>query len=155
MQIIVKVWSSNSEGGLRFDYATINCTATFLEHSLQRIGAFRDRGSLDPSLEEMRYWDLSAEYFSLWAEGASREADELSCGLEKSIDALEVDKREAVLTAEDLNVSEERLGAVESSMMIVRNDGIAFSAILKDDDVRLTTAEIPQELLRLALSTLP
>jgi len=54
MQIIVKVWSSHSERGLGFDYATINCTATFLEDSLQRIGAFRDRGSVDPSLEEMR-----------------------------------------------------------------------------------------------------
>jgi len=59
-----------------------------------------------------------------------------------------------VLTAEDLDVSEERFGAVECSMMIVRNEGIAFTALLKDDDVRLTTAEIRQELLRLALSTL-
>lgn len=153
MQIIVKVWSGDSERGLGIDYAAIHCTATFLDQSLRRIGAFRDHVSLDPSLEEMRYWDLSAEYFSLWAGGASRETDEMSCALAKSIDALEVDKREAVLTAENLNVSEERIGVVECGMMIVRNEGIAFSAILKDDDVRLTTAEIPQDLLRLAFST--
>jgi len=154
MQIVMRVWSSDSERGLGFDYATLNCTATFLEHSLRRLDAFREHASLDPSLEELRYWDLSAEYFSLWAGGSSGGTDELPHALAKAMDVLEVDKREAVLTAEELNVSEESLAAVECGMMIVRTEGIAFTALLKDDDVRLTTAEISQDLLRLALSTL-
>jgi hypothetical protein len=63
------------------------------------------------------------------------------------IDAFEADNREAVIVAEHFNVPHEYTGTVECAEMIVHNEGITFSALLRHDDVRLTTAEISQELL--------
>ena len=94
----------------------------------------------------------SAEYFSLWGHPSSPEAENQSCELAKTIDALEVDNREAVIVAEQLNVPHECTGTVECAEMIVHNEGITFSALLRHDDVRLTTAEISQELLESILT---
>jgi len=153
MQFVVKVWSSNSESGLNFDYAIIECTPGFFDQCLQRIGAFRTQKGPDPALEEMHYWDLSAQYFDIWNARQSAELDGISPELARSIDALEVDRREAVVTADDLHVSGGCTASIECAMMIVRNEGIAFSAVLKDDEIRLTTAEISQNLLELARSS--
>lgn len=152
MQIIVKVWSSDSERGLGYDYAIIECSEALLKRSLHRIGVLRSRRALDPSLDEMCYWDSSAEYFSLWVHPPSPEAENQSCELAKSIDALDVDNREAVIVAEHFTVPQECAGTVECAEMIVRNEGITFSALVRHDDVRLTTAEISQELLESVLT---
>jgi len=152
MQIVAKVWSSDSERGLGFDYAIIRCTDAVLTQSLQRISAFQGQKRADPSLEESRYWNPSAEYIDLWAAVPSQEeSEQLPHELARAIDALEVDRREAVLAPDDLEVPDERIGAVECAMIVVRNEGIAFTALLKNDDVRLTTAEIPTGLLESAL----
>jgi hypothetical protein len=152
MRIVVKVWSSDSERGLGYDYAIIECSEALLKRCLHRIGILRSQRALDPSLDEMCYWDSSAEYFSLWVHPLSPEAENQSCELAKTIDALEVDNREAVIVAEQLNVSHECTGTVECAEMIVRNEGITFSALLRHDDVRLTTAEISQQLLESVLT---
>lgn len=155
MQIVLKVWSSDSERGLGFDYAIIRCTGALLTRSLRRLNAFRKGKSADPSIKEWRYWDASAEYFDLWVDLVSeREPACLSDELARAIDALEVDKREAVLASSDLKVPEEYIGAVDCAMVVVCNDGISFTALLKKDDVRLTTAEIPAGLLESALAAL-
>lgn len=153
MQFVVKVWSSNSERGLNFDYAIIECTPAFLDQCLQRIGAFRTQKGCDPPLDEMHYWDLSAQYFDVWNGSGSAELDGNSSQLARCIDVLEVDRREAVLSVDDLHVSEGCAASIECAMMIVRNEGIAFSALLKDDEIRLTTAEISQNLLEIARSS--
>ena len=110
MRIIVKVWSSDSERGLGYDYAIIECSEALLKRSLHRIGILRSQRALDPSLDEMCYWDSSAEYFSLWVHPPSPEAENQSCELAKTIDALEVDNREAVIVAEQLNVPQRMHG---------------------------------------------
>lgn len=155
MQIVVKVWSSDSDRGLGLDYAVIRCTETLLKRSLQRLRAFQVREGEDASIEETRYWDASAEYFNLWAGVASQqESERVSHELARIVDSLEVDRREAVVTSDDLEIPEERIGAVECSMVAVRKEGIAFTALLKNDDVHLTTAEIPTALLESLLSGL-
>lgn len=155
MQIVVTVWSSDSNRGLGFDYAVIRCNDPFLKQSLQRLHAFQAQQHVDPSLEESRYWDASAEYFNLWAGVASQpESVHLSAELARMMDGLAVDRREAVVTLDELEITDERIGAVECAMVIVRKEGIAFTALLKNDDVRLTTAEIPGTVLESALSAL-
>lgn len=82
----------------------------------------------------------------------SPEAENQSCELVKSIDALDVDNREAVIVAEHFTVPQECAGTVECAEMSGRNEGITFSALVRHDDVRLTTAEISQELLESVLT---
>jgi hypothetical protein len=153
MQIIVKVCSSDSDRGLGYDYAIVECGEALVKRSLQRISVLRSQRTLDPSLDELWYWDSSAEYFGLWVYDPSPEAENTSCELAKAIDVLEVDKREAVVTSDHFNVPHECTRAVECAEMIVHNEGITFSALLRHNDVRLTTAEISQELLESVLAT--
>ena len=61
-------------------------------------------------------------------------APEASSKLEESIEALEIDTREAVIAADDFGVPERQIGAVECAQMIVREEGIAFNALLKHSD---------------------
>jgi hypothetical protein len=77
--------------------------------------------------------------------------DDGTCSkLAESIDALGVDTREAVIAPTDFSVPEECVGAVESAQMIVREEGVAFRALLKHSDTGVTTAEIPSSMIEAA-----
>jgi hypothetical protein len=153
MQLVLRVWGSNSDRGLGFDYAIVEGGEAFLSLALRRINLLREQKALDSSLDEIRYWDLSAQYFNLSTDQESQADAETCSKLAESIDGLEVDKREAVLAATDFSVPEDCIGAVECAQMIVREEGIAFRALLKHSDTRVTTAEIPKGMIESALAS--
>lgn len=155
MQIVLKVWCSNPDHYLGFDYAIVEADDAFLNGSLRRINVLREQNILDPSLYEMYYWDFSAEYVDLsvdrppQADGTKSKHSEF----EESLDALEVDVREAVVATAHCNIPEGRIQAVECAQMIVRESGIAFNALLKHSDIYLTTAGISMQLIESALAS--
>jgi len=67
--------------------------------------------------------------------------------LEKTFEDLEVDTREVLTVPADFRVLESQLGAEECAQMVVREDGIAFNALLRHTDIYLTTAEISKQVL--------
>ena len=153
MVIVLKVWSSDPESGLGFDYASVGTEITFLESALRRINVLCEQKDRDKSLDVMHYWDFSSQYFSLPVSQPSQPCDEASSKLEESIDALGIDMREAVMAVADFGIPEHCIGAVECAQMIVREEGIAFSALLKHSDTRVTTAEIPKQMIESALAS--
>jgi hypothetical protein len=54
---------------------------------------------------------------------------------------------------DDFHVPDSQIDAVECAQMIVREEGIAFTAIPKHTDIYLTTAEIPKHVLDSILTT--
>jgi hypothetical protein len=103
---------------------------------------------------ETYYWDSSAEYFSPQAV-RQNEPDALvesTAGLEEILDRLEVDIKETVKAPLDFRVPEGQIVAVECAQMIVRDGGIAFTALLRHSDIYLTTAEIPRKTIESALA---
>ena len=64
--------------------------------------------------------------------------------LEEILDRLGVDTKETLIAPPDFRVSESHIAAVECSQMVVRDDGIAFTALVRHADIYLTTAEIPR-----------
>ena len=147
MQIVLSVWSNDSDRGLGFDYAVVEGGVAFLNLALRRINLLREQKALDSSLEEMRYWDFSIQYFNLSTDHPTQPEKGTCSTLAELIDGLEVDTREAVIAGTDLNVPAECLGAVECAQMIVREEGVAFRALLKHSDTRVTTAEIPYQMI--------
>ena len=55
-----------------------------------------------------------------------------------------------VFTTEEFVVLEKQIALIECGQMIVRENGIAFTAIPKHTDFYVTTAEIPKEVLQQA-----
>ena len=127
--------------------------AAFLNLALRRINLLRKQKALDSSLEEMRYWDFSAQYFNLSPDHPTQPDEETCSKLAELLDVLELDTREAVVAGTDLNVPEGCIGAVECAQMIVREEGIAFRALLKHSDTRVTTAEIPYRMIESLLAS--
>jgi hypothetical protein len=155
VQFVLKVWSSNSHYSGGCDYAVVDAHAALLKLALRRIGVLRNQKKLDSSLSETYYWDSSAHYFSPWINRASKSGPALeSCfKLEESINALEIDMREVVVASDDFGVPESQMGAVECAQMIVRDEGIAFNALLKHTDTYVTTAEISKQMIESALES--
>jgi hypothetical protein len=122
---------------------------------LRRLHLLRDQKTLDPSICETYYWDYSAQYFSTWANQPTQphEADVAGCELEKTLEELQVDTCEVVSVPDDFHVPGSQIAAVECAQMIVREEGIAFTAIPKRTDIYLTTAEIPKQFLDSILTT--
>ena len=71
--------------------------------------------------------------------------------MEEVLHGLEVDIKESVMAPLDFRIPEARTAAVESSQMIVRDSGIAFSALLRHTDIYATTAEIQRDVIASAL----
>jgi hypothetical protein len=67
--------------------------------------------------------------------------------LEMTLEALQVDTLEVVTAPGDFRVLDSQIAAVECAQMIVREEGIAFTAIAKHTDIYLTAAEIPKQVL--------
>jgi hypothetical protein len=149
VRIVLRTWSSNPEYSGGCDYAVVDISDEFAKLALWRINVLREQKALDSSISETYYWDCSAEYFSPWVNHPSQpsEVQESGFELEESLEDLEVDTREMVTAPADFRVSESQIGAVECAQMIVRDEGIAFNALLRHTDIYVTTAEIPKQVL--------
>jgi hypothetical protein len=154
MQVILKVWSSNPDYSGGCDYAAVEISEELAKLTLRRVNITSEQRTLDPGLYEAYYWDSSAQYFSLWAVRPIElgELDEPDAGLEEMVDSLEVDAKEAVIAPPDFRVPEGQIVAVECAQMIVRDAGIAFTALLRHSDIYVTTAEIPRHIIESALA---
>ena len=153
MQVILNVWSSNPDYSGGCDYAAVEISGEFAKLTLRRINVLTEQNALDPALYETYYWDSSAEYFSPRKARPIEpgELDELAAGSEKMLDGLEVDTKETVIAPPDFRIPQGQIVAVECAQMIVRDAGIAFTALLRHTDIYLTTAEIPRAIIGSAL----
>jgi hypothetical protein len=154
MRVLLKVWSSNPDYDGGCDYAAVEISEELAKIMLRRINVLSEQKALDCSLYETCYWDSSPEYFSPWAAHPAEpgEIDVPAAALEEILDGLGVDTKETLIAPPDFRVSEGHIAAVECSQMIVRDDGIAFTALVRHADIYLTTAEIPREIIESALA---
>ncbi len=148
MQVILKVWSSNSDHNGGCDFALVEVTPDFARLALRRIKVLREQKALDPAVDETYCWDSAALFFSPWAGpvGGTREGEASRLKLEEQLDLLQIDRHEVVTASEDFAVPQSQIGRVECVQMVVREDGIAFTAIPKHTDLCVTSAEIPKEI---------
>jgi len=155
VRVVLKVWSSNPDYSTGCDYAMVEGGEEFAKLALRRIDVLCEQKALDPSLYEAYYWDSSAQYFSPWVDRSS-EPGELQAShveLEETLENLEVDTREVVTAPTDFRVLESEIAVVECAQMIVRDGGIAFTALLRHTDIYVTTAEIPRQVIESALAS--
>jgi hypothetical protein len=154
MQVILKVWSSNPEYSGGCEYAAVELSEELAKLTLRRMNVLSEQKAHDPALYETYYWDSSAEHFNPWERRQIEpgELDEPEARLEEILDSLEVDTKEAVIAPPDSRIPESQIVAVECAQMIVREGGVAFTALLRHTDIYLTTAEIPREIIEAALA---
>ena len=154
MRVLLKVWSSNPDYNDGCDYAAVEISEEIAKLMLRRINVLSEQKVVDCSLYETCYWDSSPEYFSPWAVHPTEpgEIGAPAAALEEILNSLEVDTEETVIAPPDFRVSESHIAAVECSQMVVRDDGIAFTALVRHADIYLTTAEIPREIIESALA---
>jgi hypothetical protein len=152
MRVLLKVWR-NPDFSDGCDYATVEMSEELAKLTLRRIGVLSEQSAADPSLYESYYWDSSAEYFSPWATRLleSEKQAELETSLAQTLERLELDTKETVIAPPDSRVPESQVAAVECAQMIVRDGVIAFTALLRHTDIYLTTAELPEEMIKSAL----
>ncbi len=155
MRVVLKVWSSNPDCSGGCDYATVEMSEELAKLTLRRIKILSEQKALDPSLYETYYWDSSPEYFSPCMARASwpAEVQESRVELEEMLEELQVDTREIVTAPPDFRVPESQAAVVECAQMVVRDGGIAFTALLRHTDTYVTTAEIPKEVIESALTS--
>lgn len=155
MRVVLKVWSSNPDYSTGCDYAIVKIGEEFSKLALGRINVLCGQKAVDPSVCETYYWDLSAQYFSPWANRASQpsEVQESGVELEETLEDLEVDTREVVTAPAAFRVLDSQIAAVECAQMIVREASIAFNALLRHTDIYVTTAEIPKQVLESVLTS--
>jgi len=153
MRVVLKVWSSNPDYSTGCDYAAVEISQELAKLMLRRINVLSEQKALDPALYETYYWDSSPEYFSPGAVAPVEpgEIDEPTAALEEILNSLEVDTKETVIAPLDFRVSESHIAAVECSQMVVRDGGIAFSALVRRTDIYVTTAEIQRDVIASAL----
>jgi len=154
MRVLLKVWSSNPDYDGGCDYAAVEISEELAKLMLRRINILSDQKALDCSLYETYYWDSSPEYFSPWAVHPAEpgEIDAPTAALEEILGRFGADSKETLIAPSDFRVSESHIAAVECSQMVVRDDGIAFTALLRHADIYLTTAEIPREIIESTLA---
>jgi hypothetical protein len=155
VRVILRVWSTNPDCNDGCDYAEVEITQGLANLMLRRLKVLREQRALDSSICETYYWDYSAQYFSPWANQPTQphEVEVACCELEKTLEELRVDTCEAVRVPSDFCVPDSQIATVECAQMIVREEGIAFTAIPKHTDICLTTAEISKQVLESILTT--
>jgi hypothetical protein len=155
VRVILRVWSTNPYYSAGCDYAVAEITEELAKLILRRLNLLRDQKTLDPSICEIYYWDYSAQYFSPWVNqrGEPDEVEVASFELEKTLEELQADTCEMVSVPDDFHIPDSQIASVECAQMIVREEGIAFTAIPKHTDIYLTTAEIPKQVLDSILIT--
>lgn len=154
MRVILKVWSSNPDYSGGCDYAAVEISEELAKLALRRINVLSEQKVLDSSIYETYYWDSSPEYFSPWVNRAVQtdEVQESGVELEQTLENLEADTRETVTAPPDFRIPEGQIVAVECAQMIVRDAGIALTALLRHTDIYLTTAEVPREIIESAVA---
>ncbi len=153
MQVILKVWSSNPNNNGGCDFAVLDMTPELANQALRRVGILREQKAADPALDETHYWDSAADFFSAWLPAASTPESEATClKLEEELDLLQIDRHEVVTASGNLTIPESQIARVECAQMVVRETGIAFTAIPKHTDFHVTTAGIPREALTQSVS---
>ena len=155
MRVILRVWSTNPDYSGGCNYAVAEISEELAKLMLRRLNVLREQKTLDPSIFETYYWDYSAQYFSLWPNRPieAQEPGNACFELEKTLEELQVDTCEMISVPDDFHVPDSQIDAVECAQMIVREEGIAFTAIPKHTDIYLTTAEIPKHVLDSILTT--
>lgn len=155
MRVVLKVWSSNPDYSAGCDYATVEISEELAKLTLRRIDVLSEQKALDPSLYEMYYWGSSPEYFSPWVAYSieSGDLEKPGAGLEEMLESLEVDTRETVTAPPGFCVPERQIVVAECSQMVVREGGIAFSALVRHTDIYVTTAEIQKDVIASALAS--
>jgi hypothetical protein len=115
----------------------------------------RQQKTLDSSIFETYYWDYSAQYFSPLVNRPTQPQEvAVACfELEKTLEELQVDTCEVVSVPGNFCVPDSQIATVECAQMIVREEGIAFTAIPKHTDIYITTAEISILFLESILTT--
>jgi hypothetical protein len=149
VRIVLKVWSSKPENNGGCDFAVVELTPELAKLALQRISVLCDQKALDPAAYETYYWGSEAEFFSPWA-GLTTQTDEIKAAcleLEEELENLQIDRREVVSMVDDFSVPQSQIARVECAQMVVREEGIAFTAIPKHTDIHLVTAEISKHVL--------
>lgn len=149
MQVVLKVWSSNPDNNGGCDFAVVETTPELANQALRRIGILREQKAVDPALDETYYWDSVADFFSPWTGPVAgpRAGEAASLKLEEELDLLQIDKHEVTIPVSELHVPKNLIARVECAQMVVRETGIAFTAIPKHTDFHVTTAEILKEVL--------
>lgn len=152
MQVVLKVWSSNPDHHGGCDFGLVEITPDLAKLALRRIEVLREQKALDSAVDETYYWDSAANFFSPWAGPAAgtTESEAACLKLEEELDLLEIDRHEVVTASGDFSVPQSHIARVECVQMVVREEGIAFTAIPRHSDSYVTTAEISQYALEQA-----
>ena len=154
MKVILKVWSSYSDHNGGCDFALVEITPEFARLALRRIEVLREQKVIDPAVDETYFWDPAAQFFSPWTGPArgTRGGEAACLKLEEELDLLQIDRNEVVTASGDFSVPQSQIARVECTQMLVRAEGVAFTAIPKHTDFYVTTAEIPREVLEHAVT---
>lgn len=154
MRIILKVWSSTPDYNGGCEFAVVEITPESAKLALRRIAMLREQKRLDPAVDETYYWGSDAEFFSPWADPTTQPAEiKAACvKLEEELESHQVDRREVVAVSGNFSVPQGQFARVECAQMLVRESGIAFTAIPKHIDCHVTTAEIRIEVLEQSLT---
>lgn len=154
MRVILKVWSSNPDYNGGCDFALAEITSDFAKLAVRRVDALRGQKMLDPAVDETYYWDSVADFFSPGVHPGPDTAESEVAGLklDEELDLLQIDKNEVVTAPGNFSVPESQIARIECAQMVVRESGIAFTAIPKHTDFHVTTAEISRQLLETALT---
>ncbi len=154
MRVILKVWSSNPDYSGGCDCAAVEISEELAKLSLRRIAVLREQKTTDASAYETYYWDSSPEYFSPWLNlvNPPGEVQRSTVELQEMLESLEVDTREIVTAPPEFRVPESQIATVECSQMIVRDSGVAFTALVRHTDIYVTTAEIQKDVFASVLA---
>lgn len=154
MQVVLKAWCSSPDYSVACDYAVLEITEQLAKLMLRRIKVLSEQKATDALAYETYYWDSSPEYFSPWLNHTDPpgEVQESTVELEAMLENFEVDTREIVTAPPDFRVPESQIAAVECPQMIVRDSGVAFTALLRHTDIYVTTAEIQKDAIASVLA---
>jgi hypothetical protein len=154
MKIALKVSSSNPYDNGGCELALLELTSELAALALGRIAALRERKNIDPDIDEIYYWANFVEYyFDPWLNPASaeNEVQAANLGLADKLAEIGIEEKGIATVPGDFQVLPNPVAAVECEQMIVRQEGIAFSAIPKHASFYIHTAEIPLAMLEAAV----
>jgi hypothetical protein len=133
----------------------VELTRELANLALRRIATLCEQKGLDPGVYKTYYWGSEAEYFSPWVDPSGQPGEiKAACSeVEEFLEKLQVGKRDMVVVADKVAILQTQIASVECGQMVVREDGISFTAIPKHTDFYVTTTEIPKEFLQQAVTS--
>jgi hypothetical protein len=151
MRVVLQVSSGNGDWDAGCEFALVDLTGDLAALALQRVRALKDQKSTDPNIDEIYYWDYSAQYFSPWAGLASTENEGGAASPELTAVLDEAEAKGVVTVPENFDVPQGQLARVECQQMVVCQDSVRFIAIPKHASFYVQTAEIPVPTLEAAV----